>query len=153
MLVFVVCLAFWLLLSGHYSPFYVVLGVVSAAAVAWVNRDEEDISGVVHALPRLVTYVPWLLKEIVIANLQVARIVLHPKLPIDPVVLRFTPALSSDLARTVLGNSITLTPGTVTLDLEGGEFAVHALTARAGRDLVEGAMPARVGVVFEDRGR
>jgi len=149
-LVFAVCFLFWLLLSGHYSPFYLALGVLSAAAVAIVNRDEESVSDLLRAFPRLAVYVPWLLKEIVVANLQVARIILHPRLPIDPVVLRFRPPLSGDLAQTLLGNSITLTPGTITLDIEGDEFVVHALTARAGTDLVEGSMAARVKAVFSE---
>jgi len=64
--------------------------------------------------------------------------------------LRFRPPLSGDLAQTLLGNSITLTPGTITLDIEGDEFVVHALTARAGTDLVEGSMAARVKAVFSE---
>jgi len=152
-LVFAVCFVFWLLLSGHYAPLYIALGALSAAFVALVNRDDESVSDLLRCFPRLAVYVPWLLKEIVVANLQVARIILHPRLPIDPVVLRFTPPLSGDLAQTLLGNSITLTPGTITLDIEGDEFVVHALTARAGRDLVEGSMAARVKAVFAEPAR
>lgn len=150
LLVFATCLVFWLFLSGHYTPFYVALGTLAAAAVAWVNRDDEALSGLVRSVPRLAVYVPWLLKEIAVANLQVLRIILHPGLPIDPVILRFRPGLSGDLAVTLLGNSITLTPGTVTLEVEGGEFVVHALTTRAATDLVEGPMVARVKAVFEE---
>jgi multicomponent Na+:H+ antiporter subunit E len=149
-LVFVVCFVFWLLLSGHWAPLYVGLGALLSAGVAWVNRDDESISALVRALPRLVAYLPWLLKEIAVANLQVARIVLHPRLPIEPVVVRFRPPVRGDLAQTLLGNSITLTPGTITLDVDGDEFVVHALTARAGRDLIEGPMPARVVAVFAE---
>lgn len=151
-LVFAVCFVFWLLLSGHYSPFYIALGALSAAAVALVNRGDEAVSDMLRAFPRLAVYVPWLIKEIVVANIQVARIILHPRLPIDPVVLRFRPPLSGDLAQTLLGNSITLTPGTITLDVEDDEFVVHALTARAGADLVEGPMAARVRAVFPEPG-
>jgi len=151
-LVFAVCFVFWLLLSGHYAPFYLALGALLSAGVAWVNRDDESISDLVRAFPRLAAYVPWLLKEIVVANLQVARIILHPRLPIDPVVIRFRPPLTGDLAQTLLGNSITLTPGTITLDVDGDEFVVHALTARAGRDLIEGSMPTRVKAVFGEPG-
>lgn len=150
MLVFAVCFVFWFLLSGHYAPFYLTLGALLSAAVAWVNRDDESISDLFRAVPRLAVYLPWLLKEIVVANLQVARIILHPRLPIDPVVLRFRPPLAGDLAQTLLGNSITLTPGTITLDIDGDEFVVHALTTRAGRDLTEGPMPARVKAVFAE---
>jgi multicomponent Na+:H+ antiporter subunit E len=147
-LVFAVCFVFWLLLSGHYAPFYVVVGTVMSALVAWINRGDESVSDLLRAFPRMAVYLPWLLKEIALANVQVARIILHPRLPIDPVVVRFRPPLTGDLAQTLLGNSITLTPGTITLDVDGDEFVVHALTTRAGRDLIEGPMPARVKAVF-----
>lgn len=146
--VFVVCLGFWLLLSGHYSPLSVALGVVSAGLVAWVNRGEEALSGMMRSLPGLLAYLPWLLGQIVVSNLEVARLVLDPRLPIDPVVIRFKPPPSSDLAATVLANSITLTPGTVTLEIADGEFVVHALTAAAGAALVEGPMARRVARAF-----
>ncbi len=149
-LVFGLCLTFWLLLSGHFEPLVLGLGVASAAAVAWVNRDFEVIADVLRAGPRFVPYVGWLLKEIVLANLQVARIVLDPRLPIDPVVVRYRAPLSTDLALTTLGNSITLTPGTITVDVEGREVTVHALT-RAGADgVLEGSMARRIGRVFRD---
>lgn len=147
MLVFSVCFAFWLALSGSLAPLPLTLGVVSSAVVAWANRDLELVSRAVRVSPRLVTYVPWLLKEIAVANIQVARLVLDPRLPIDPVVVRFDTRLSTDLARTTFANSITLTPGTVTLDSEGSELVVHALT-RGMADLAGGTMERRIAAVF-----
>lgn len=147
MLVFSVCFAFWLALSGSLAPLPLTLGVVSSAAVAWANRDLELVSRAVRVSPRLVTYVPWLLKEIAVANIQVARLVLDPRLPIDPVIVRFDTRLSTDLARTTFANSITLTPGTVTLDSEGSELVVHALT-RGMADLAGGTMERRIAAVF-----
>jgi multicomponent Na+:H+ antiporter subunit E len=127
-LVFSVCFAFWLALSGSLAPLPLTLGVVSSAAVAWANRDLEMVSLAVRVSPRFLAYIPWLLKEIVVANLQVARLVLDPRLPIDPVIVRFETRLATDLGRTTFANSITLTPGTVTVDVEEREFVVHALT-------------------------
>ncbi|HET9489911.1 MAG TPA: Na+/H+ antiporter subunit E [Methylomirabilota bacterium] len=147
MLVFSVCFAFWLALSGSLAPLPLTLGVVSSAVVAWANRDLELVSRAVRVSPRLVTYVPWLLKEIAVANIQVARLVLDPRLPIDPVIVRFDTRLSTDLARTTFANSITLTPGTVTLDSEGSELVVHALT-RGMADLAGGTMERRIAAVF-----
>jgi multicomponent Na+:H+ antiporter subunit E len=107
------------------------------------------VSLAVRVAPRFLAYVPWLLKEIVVANIQVARLVLDPRLPIDPVVVRFNTRLSTDLARTTFANSITLTPGPVTLDVEGSELVVHALTT-AMADLAGGTMERRIAGVFDE---
>lgn len=150
--VFVVCFAFWLVLSGHWDAFHLALGVAAALLVAAANRDDDTVGRGLRALPRLVAYLPWLLREIARSNVQVVRVVLDPRLPVDPVVVRLRPGLASDLALTTLANSITLTPGTVTLDVEGGELVVHALTAASGADLREGTMARRVAQVFGERG-
>lgn len=150
--VFLVCLAFWVVLSGHFAVLHLALALVASAAVALANRDIEMVSHFLRATPAFLAYLPWLLKQIAVANVQVARIVLDPALPIDPVVIRFTAPLSKDVALMTLGNSITLTPGTITLDVEGSEFVVHALTGRAGTELVEGPMAWRVAQVFGDSG-
>ena len=97
-LVFVVCVAFWLVLSGHYTPLYIGLGLVAAATVTWLNRRDEIVSDVVRALPGLARYTPWLLWQIVQSNVQVTRLVLDPRLPIDPVVVRIRTAMRGDLA-------------------------------------------------------
>jgi multicomponent Na+:H+ antiporter subunit E len=151
--VFGVCLAFWLLLSGHLTPLLVALGIVSALVVTLLTRDPEGVSEALRVAPRFaLTYLPWLLKEIAVANLQVVRIVLDPRLPIDPVVVRLRAPLRSDLAVTTLGNSITLTPGTVTLDVEGSDLVVHALARAGALGLTEGSMVRRVARAFGETG-
>lgn len=151
MTLFVVCFALWLLLSGHWDVMHLLFGATASALVAWLNRGEEAVSGLVRALPRLAWYVPWLMVEIARANLAVVRIVLDPRLPMDPVVVRFRLPVRSDLAVTTLANSITLTPGTITLDVEGDEMVVHALTPVSLEDL-EVTFGGRVARVFgEDR--
>jgi multicomponent Na+:H+ antiporter subunit E len=145
LLVFATCLVFWVLLSGHFSPLDLGAGLLACALVALHNRGEEELSAAVRLWPRVaVTYVPWLLREIVKSNLEVARIVLTPSLPIDPVVVRQTTTLRTPLGLTTYGNSITLTPGTVTLDVEGSTVVVHAITASGAQALLEGDMAARV---------
>jgi multicomponent Na+:H+ antiporter subunit E len=144
-------LAFWLVLSDQRTPLALALGAISAALVAFLNRDVAVVTETLRALPRLAGYVPWLLGEIVRANLDVARVILHPALPIDPVVVRVPAPRGGDLAVTVLGNSITLTPGTMTLDHDGPELVVHALTRRSAADLAGGAMTRRVERLFRPR--
>ena len=152
-LVFAACFAFWVLLSGHLEPLSLVLGAISSALVAAANRGEEALSPMLRAAPRFSLYLLWLLKEIVVANLQVARLVLHPRLPIDPVVVRYDAPPGGDLALTTLANSITLTPGTVTLDVDGRTLIVHALTRQSADGVLAGGMARRVARVFGERGR
>lgn len=151
-LLFITCLLFWLVLSGHAGGLDLAAGLVASGLVAFHNRDRRELADAVRAFPRLLGYVPWLLRQIVAANLQVARIVLHPALPIDPVLVRCHAALKTPLARTTLGNSITLTPGTLTLDLEEDTVLFHALTPDSARSVTDGDLVDRVARTFgEDR--
>ena len=149
-LVFITCLGFWLVLSGHLEPLPLALGVLAAFAVAWLNRDRERLSPALRAIPRLLRYLPWLLKEVAAANLQVVRVVLDPRLPVAPALIRVRAPFTGDVALTTLANSITLTPGTVTLDVEGSDLIVHALTASAAAGLEHGDLAARIERVFGD---
>ena len=131
LVVFVVLLSTWLLWSGVYEPLTIGLGVASCAFVAWFTaRLEPDP----HAKTdlgfwfRLMLYVPWLFKEIVVSNFQVARIICSPSLPISPEMLRVHSGPKTPLGQTLYANSITLTPGTITLDLRNDSILVHALT-------------------------
>ena len=151
LLVFSACVVFWLALSGHFGPLEVGLGVLSAVVVTWLNRDLDSLGRLLRRTPAFLWYVPWLMREIVVANLQVVRVVLDPQMPIDPVVGRFECRLSDELAVTTLGNSITLTPGTITLDVEGREFVIHSLLGPDPIAGCEGAMAERVARVFAER--
>lgn len=151
--------AFWLLLSGELDAKHVGLGLLSSGAVALLARQMEFVETVpsrrdvaaVHLgqtpWTRVALYSVWLLRAIAIANWQVARIVLDPRLPIAPGFCRIPTRLRSDLGVTLLANSITLTPGTITVEAaEGGrnEMLVHALVMNeAVRDDVH-AMESRI---------
>ncbi len=131
-----VCLAvvlfiFWLLLSGHYTPLLLGLGVFSCILVVYIARrmdilDNESIS--LSLLLRFIAYSPWLLKEIWKSNLNVARIILTPSLPISPTMAGFQALQKTDLGRVIYANSITLTPGTITTDVNGCDLKIHGLT-------------------------
>ena len=149
-----VLLGLWLLFSGHYDFFHISLGIFSVVLILVLNRNLNRVRlypGDVHRdlRPfRVFTYAFWLLKEIVLAALQVARIVLSPKMPVDPSLLEFYSELPNAGSQTILANSITLTPGTLTVDISEGTFLVHALTDASSRSLVEGIMPARVAALY-----
>lgn len=123
---------FWLALSGHYTPLLITFGILSTALVVWLCLrlkvvDEEGVP--THITVRLLLYIPFLLKEIFLANVVVAKIILDPKLPISPRMVEFHGTQSTDLGRFLYANSITLTPGTITTGVEGQDYEIHALSA------------------------
>jgi multicomponent Na+:H+ antiporter subunit E len=139
--------AFWLLLSGIYTPFLVGSGLAAALAVAAFARrmDVADREGQpFHLGPAALAYWPWLAKEIVVSGWRVARIILHPRLPISPSLARFRPSQASALGLVTHANSITLTPGTVTIEAGHDEFLVHALTREGAAGLAGSEMDRRV---------
>jgi multicomponent Na+:H+ antiporter subunit E len=137
----------WLLLSGHFEMALVTYGVLSAVLVVALMAhlhilDAEALPAYLGLRPFL--YLPWLFKEIVLSNIAVARVILDPRLPIRPRVLRVRASQRSDVAQVIYANSITLTPGTITLDVRNGEFLVHALTDESAEGLLTGEMDRRV---------
>ena len=154
--VFGILFGFWLLLSGHYDLFHLSLGLICSLLVAFVSADLliENISGSqrIRKTRRFLQYVPWLIYQIVLANLHVAYLIVNPK-AIDPQIVRFKTKLKSEFSMVTLGNSITLTPGTITMDIVDGEFFVHALSKKVADDLLGGEMERRIAPVFlEDEG-
>ena len=138
---------FWLLLSGMYTPFLVLSGLgcsVAVAALAWRMGAADPEGHPVHLTAAAVTYWPWLIKEIAVSGWQVARIVLDSRLPISPALVRFTPLQKSTVGLVTHANSITLTPGTITVEAEPGEFLVHALTREGADGLAGSEMDRRV---------
>ncbi|MFQ5936018.1 MAG: Na+/H+ antiporter subunit E [Acidiferrobacterales bacterium] len=137
----------WLLLSGHYVPLLLGLGVLSVLLVVIIatRMDVGDKEGYpIHLGPRAVVYWPWLAWQIVKANINVARCILHPRMPISPTVIRLKASQKSDLGKVIYANSITLTPGTVSIDVDEKSIEVHALTREAADSLRRGEMDRRV---------
>jgi multicomponent Na+:H+ antiporter subunit E len=89
-------------------------------------------------------YWPWLIKEIVMANIEVAKAITRTSMDIEPTVIRLKASQTSELGRVIYANSITLTPGTVTIGLEGEDLTVHALTRRSKEGLETGEMDRKV---------
>ena len=140
----------WLLLSGHYEPFLILAGVVACiVSVAIARRmDVVDHEGhPIHITPRIFGYGLWLAGEIVKSNIDVARRVLSSRLPISPTLIKLKASQQTELCQVIFANSITLTPGTVTIDLKDGALLVHALSQEAADGLLDGKMDARVARV------
>jgi multicomponent Na+:H+ antiporter subunit E len=149
--VFVLLFAFWIVFSGHFDTLHLGLGLACSAIVATLSYDlilpDPLSASALTKTGRFLAYVPWLLFEVLLANLHVTYLVLRPG-KIRPQIVRFKTGLKSDLAKVTLGNSITLTPGTITMDIDDDEFFVHAVSDNAAASLIEGAMERRVARVF-----
>lgn len=140
--------AAWVLWSGMLKPLLLVLGFVSVLLVLVVARRTgffEPSVHTLHMLGRLPRFWLWLLPEIVKANLQVARIVLSPRLPVSPCITFVDAGGLPQASQAVLANAITLTPGTLTLDVDAGRIEVHCLTEAAARSLQSPELIERAG--------
>lgn len=131
---------FWMILVGRLDVGSIVVGLGVAVGLSLLNRDLAP-SGA-GRMPRgafwgLAVFMGGLILEVIKANVQVAAIVLTPRLPITPTIATFRTRLTSDIGRMALGNSITLTPGTLTIDVDGDTFVVHALTRNYAQALGE----------------
>lgn len=140
--------ALWIGLSGYFDAIHLTFGAISVTLVSWMSHRHLTGGGPlgvgVARLLRLVLYIPWLVWQIAVANLDVMLRIFGLK-DIDPCVIRFTPDLVSDFGRATLANSITLTPGTVTVDItDEGEFIVHALNREAADEVLSRVMEHKV---------
>ncbi len=142
----------WLLWSGLYKPLLLSLGVLSCFLTFLVVRRIDYFDDELYALRlslRLLRYWLWLGGEIIRSSLDVSRIVLHPKLPISPRVVEVKARAKHSFYQVTLGNSITLTPGTLSIDVHEGVIKVHALTEDGARSLEAGEMNRRVAALQE----
>jgi multicomponent Na+:H+ antiporter subunit E len=154
-LVFFILYLHWIFWSGRFDAFHLSLGVVSCALVTVISHDlyikrKQFSSKILIEAIRFIQYVPWLLYQIVLSNIHVASLVLRPRMPIDPKIIRYKTRLKTDIALTTFANSITLTPGTITADIHEGEYHVHVLSRKVAEDLMTGEMENRVASIFEE---
>jgi multicomponent Na+:H+ antiporter subunit E len=146
----VVLYVFWLLLSGFFTPFLLAAGAGSALAVVLLARRMRIVDREGHPIQMIaavVSYWPWLLKEIAKSAWAVSRIILDPRLPISPVLVRFKPSQKSQVGLATHANSITLTPGTITVEATQNEFLVHGLTRSSGEGVIDSEMDRHISKV------
>ena len=153
--------ALWVAFSGVFLIEFIVVGMITAAvAVALSERlfagtHEGLFSSAPARAPwfvgvtaRLLLYIPWLFYQIIVSNIHVAYLVLHPRLSIDPTLVEFSSTLTSESAQVLLAQSITLTPGTVTVDASGGKFLIHCLSRKTRQGIEDGDIQTKVAKVF-----
>lgn len=151
---FAVMLIFWIILSGMFDAFHMTLGVICCLLVAHFSHDllfyGDDKAAWGRGVIGLIGYLPWLFYQIILANLEVAYVVLHPRMldKIDPHVVRFKTKLKRPISKVTFAQSITLTPGTITVSIHKDEVSVYALTRKAS-DALPGEMEERVARALE----
>ena len=143
---------FWFMLSGHTETLLLLLGIASTLLTIFLSRRMNVIdheSHPFHLSLRLLRYYVFLGKEILIANIDVVKRIINPGSSISPQVIELPATQNSDLSKVIYTNSITLTPGTVTLELVGNKVKVHALSKEGAMDLQTGRMASKVPDIEE----
>ena len=149
---FFIMIAFWMLLSGKFDLFHLTLGVICSLIVSLMTHDllfaNVRLGDSRLIVSRFFLYIPWLIYQIVMSNVHVAYLALSPKMPINPQIISFKTKLESDISWVTLANSITLTPGTITMDIREREFFIHALDKKVADDLNTGEMEDRIAHIY-----
>ena len=139
--------AFWLLLSGHYTGLLITLGVLTCLgilALAYRMGVVDEEGHPIHLAPAAFLYWPWLLLEIAKSAWGVTRLILDPRLPISPTMVNVKATQKTRVGVNIFANSITLTPGTISVEVEANDITVHAITADGAEEMKEGGMDRRV---------
>ena len=158
---FVVLFGFWMVLSGRTETKFIVYGLITALVTTWVtyplllvpNKDGSKqyfVFGV--SIPKFIMYFFWLMWQLVLANVDVLLATTAQELDIDPKVVRFYFRADNPMASVVLANSITLTPGTVTINgTDDGLYEIHALTKGAAAGVLDGSMQKKVADLYREK--
>jgi len=158
---FISLIAFWIAMSGFLDAIHLAMGFVSVAGVMMLNYQlkkqrffEDDMDNLNELrFGKSFYYFFWLIYQILVSGFHVLFVIMRPSMPIEPTMVTFKVDLPSSHAKVILGNSITLTPGTLTVDIDDDTFTVHALDSNSYAGIVDDSMPRMVLSLFskEDR--
>jgi multicomponent Na+:H+ antiporter subunit E len=146
-----ILIAVWYILSGRFDLLHFGTGVATAIVIGLTATGVRD--GRRFQLLRFLRFAPWLVWQIFISNLRVARLVFSRRMPIRPTFISQPPGVKGDRALTMLAAATTLTPGTLTVDVSRDEVFVHALDEKSARDVREHLMAHEVAPVFPEPAR
>ena len=156
-----VLFAFWMVLSGRTETKFVIYGILTAVVTTWVtyplllvpNKDGSKKYYVFgFSIPKMIMYFFWLMWQLVLANIDVLLATTGQELNIDPKVVRFRFRADNPMASVILVNSITLTPGTVTMNVtDDGVYEIHALTVGAAAGVLDGGMQKKVADLYGEK--
>jgi multicomponent Na+:H+ antiporter subunit E len=145
----------WVVLSGFFDVFHLALGLISCAIVVWLSSDllfenrHHRLNVRIKQAFGLFAYSIWMIGQIILSNIYVLRLALGSTEKLEPQIVRYKCSLNTDFQRFLLANSITLTPGTVTIKIIGDTYYVHAISDETANGL-DGTMERRIKKVFAD---
>ncbi|KUG14355.1 na(+)/h(+) antiporter subunit e [hydrocarbon metagenome] len=152
---FLILFSFWIILSGYFDTFHLGAGIICCAIVTFISADllfqsTRTIASSAGTFIRFLLFIPRLMVSILVANIDVAYRILHPKMPVDPGIITVETPFQDDVLRTAFATAMTLTPGTITVDVSGSTFIVHALMKeQSEKDLVvDQEMERRLAGIF-----
>ena len=141
---------FWVFLSASFEWIHLALGLIFSFAVAWINSDRSPFVPRFRLWLRAPLYLPWLFYKIVQSSLHLSKLILHPALPIAPQLISVESKLNHHAAVVLLGNSITLTPGTITAEVDRNKLIVHALDKVLSESVTSKQIESKIADIFKD---
>ena len=140
----------WVLLSASFAWIHLGLGLICSFAVAWINSGHSPFVPKFRLWLKIILYLPWLFYKIVQSSLQLTKLILHPALPIAPQLISVETKLRHHAAVVLLGNSITLTPGTITAEVDRNKLIVHAMDKTLAEDIISKQIESKIADIFKD---
>lgn len=136
------------MLSGSFNWIHLLLGATASLLIAWINSGHSPFVPNFRIWGKTILFLPWLFSRIVHSTLHVTKLILNPKLPISPKLLHVKTNLRNRAAVVLLGNSITLTPGTITAEVDDSTLIVHTLDDVSSEDVRSGRLEGKIASVF-----
>lgn len=143
----------WMMLSASFNWIHLGLGLILSFTVAWLNSGHSPFVPNFRLWGNILLYLPWLFFKIVQSSLHLSKLILHPALPINPRLIRVETKLRHDAAVVLLGNSITLTPGTITAEVDHHSLIVHAMDEISAKDVTSGRIESKIAEIFRNEGQ
>ncbi len=140
----------WMMLSARFDWIHLGLGLVLSFAVAWINSGHSPFVPKFRLWGNILLYLPWLFVKIVQSSLHLSKLILHPALPINPRLIKVETKLGHHAAVVLLGNSITLTPGTITAEVDRNTLIVHAMDEVAAEDVTSERIESKIAEIFKN---
>ena len=140
----------WIMLSASFEWIHIGLGLACSFAVAWINSGHSPFVPKFRLWFKILLYLPWLFYKIVQSSLHLTKLILHPALPIAPQLISIKTKLRHHGAVVLLGNSITLTPGTITAEVDRNNLMVHSIDNVAGEDVINKQIESKIADIFKD---
>lgn len=141
---------FWVFLSASFEWIHLGLGLIFSFAVAWINSDRSPFVPKFRLWLRAPFYLPWLFYKIIQSSLHLSKLILHPALPIAPQLISVESKLRHRAAIVLLGNSITLTPGTITVEVDRNKLIVHAMDKILCDDIASKQIESKIADIFKN---